>query len=203
VSLLSGIPEGQDAYSVIYAKLTPLKVLAQEKHIAIVAVMHKNKSGGNNGDPLDGIYGNTAYGAVADNILLLDRKSATDKTRWLSTYGKYISENTFPLDYADNTGRYAYAEGARKEEVLEKGVSRQLAQIVKDHPGITGKELQKLLNLGEDALYKRTSRAKKDGAICTDPDKPGYYPCPDTDLAETLAEIARKSAIIHAGQPSL
>jgi hypothetical protein len=172
--VMPSMPEDAGAYDRIYRLLSPLKALAQEYHVSIVTVMHKNKSGGS--DPLDGIYGNTAYGAVADTILLLDSKNG-DRQRMLSTYGKDVTENQFPLDYAPNTGLYTYADGERKEALKEKAKGRELGDIVKERPGITRRELRAILGIGESALDMRIQRAKRDGDICSDHGRNGYYPC--------------------------
>ena len=89
--------------------------------------MHKNKSGGS--DPLDGIYGNTAYGAVADTILLLETQNGNRKQRVLKTFGKDVSEEEYELDYAANTGLYTYSDGKHKEELQEKDVVRELGEV--------------------------------------------------------------------------
>lgn len=172
--VMPAIQEDAGAYARIYGMLSPLKELAQEYHIAIVVVMHKNKSGG--ADPLDGIYGNTAYGAVADTILLLDGKSG-DRQRTLSTYGKDVSEETFPLDYDGKTGAYTFTDGSKKAELVEKSQSIEIGDIVKARPGISGTELAKQLDINPNTLYQRVKRAREDGVCVENVGKQGYYPC--------------------------
>ena len=178
MNVLQGSSEDVNAYDRIYQKLEPLKALAQERHIAIVLVMHMNK-GQNGGNPRSRIYGSMAYGAIADNILLLDEDYQTHQ-RFLLTAGKDLEQKKIALAFNPATGVYAYGE-EHAAELQEKTASQNIGDMVKAQPGITRAQIiVNLVNKGGvkfEAADKRVTRAARNGQICSFSGHTGFYPC--------------------------
>jgi len=193
MNVLPDIKEDANAYSKIYEKLPPLKNLAQEKHIAIVAVMHTKKPDNDKGtNPRSAIYGSQAYGAIADNLLIIDEDYSTHK-RSLMTYGKDVDEGKIDLEFSANTGIYTYGQ-KRKEQLQELNASRTVEAIVSEHPGCTYIEMVNWLmteqGIKKPTAEQRVTRAANNGKICKELDGK-YYPgnCkPDTvdDMPDDL-----------------
>ncbi len=178
MSVLPGISEDANAYDRIYQKLEPLKRLAQERHIAIVLVMHMNKGGKTDSNPRNRIYGSMAYGAIADNILMLDEDYSTHK-RYLMTSGKDLDQRRDLLDFNRDTGVYSYGT-ARIAQIEEQKDSQDIAAYVRENPGARFSQIKKWLvaqGLEEPAADQRIRRARNAGDICQFPGKQGYYPC--------------------------
>lgn len=181
MGVLPGIKEDADAYDKIYHKLVPLKDLSQSRHVAIVPVMHMNK-GQNGGNPRSRIYGSMAYGAIADNILLLDEDYSTHE-RTLLTSGKDLNDDKFPMTFDKATGIYTYGE-KRMAELAEKSESQKIGDIVREKPGIPRKDIVDMLvrqGVGKETAQKRIDRAKDAGEICAVPGRTGFYTCTDDD----------------------
>jgi RecA-family ATPase len=188
MNVLPGISEDANAYDRIYQKLEPLKRLAQERHIAIVLVMHMNKGSGNgSSNPRSRIYGSMAYGAIADNILMLD-EDYVSHIRYLMTSGKDLDQRRDALSFDAQTGVYSYSN----EIVNEKRQDQRIAGYVLKHPGATRAEIiQWLVGLGvnRDTADKRVTRAKAALEIVNVPGRTGFYlpddlPCEGSDCED-------------------
>ncbi len=181
MSVLPDIKEDADAYDKIYHKLVPLKDMAQRYHVAIVLVMHMNKSTAG-GNQRNRIYGSMAYGAIADNILMLD-EDYNSHERFLITSGKDLEEDRFPMAFDKATGIYTYGE-KRKAELQEKSESQKIGDIVKEHPGIARKDIVDIIvkseKIEKGTADKRVTRAVEKGEICTVQGLTGYHPCSTT-----------------------
>lgn len=126
-NILPPFREDAGAYQAYYDFLPPLKIFAHDNHIAVLALVHKNKANSTGGGLLDGIYGNVALSAIADNILVIDELPS--KQRVLRTKGKDIPEDDLYLKYNRETEQSVVGEPTSGVET--SGIARPVTALTR------------------------------------------------------------------------
>jgi hypothetical protein len=123
-NILPEYREDAQAYQVMYKFLPRFKDFAHEHHLAILALVHKNKSNSTGSGLLDGIYGSVALTAIADNILVVDELPG--RQRVLRTKGKDIPEDDLYLHYDRETERSTVGDALEATEDTKQGSTQPI-----------------------------------------------------------------------------
>ena len=133
----------QAQYTEDYDALAPLKKLADTHRIAIVAVHHLRKMGGE--DILDQITGSTGLTGACDGFLVLKRERGRFDAELFVTGRDIQDEQTYKLSF-DKVSAIWTLEG-NAEELARGVVQQEILDLLRENPdGLTVKEVAESLD---------------------------------------------------------
>lgn len=151
----------EGVYQGDYAALAPLKSLADEYRVGVVALHHLRKSGAD--DPLDEISGSTGLTGAADGVVILKRdRSAADGLLFVT--GRDVEEQETALQFDAATGAWLLLGDAAEHRQSEE--RRAILRVLRDADGpMTPREVAAVLGKNQFTIKNLMAAMFKAGAI--------------------------------------
>jgi hypothetical protein len=142
-----------DRYLADYTAVEPLKGLADEHRVAIVAQHHTRKATAD--DFLETVSGTHGLAAAADSVLVM-RRSRGQADAELSVTGRDVTERDLALRFASEVGTWTLL-GDAEEWVLSE-TRREILQALRRSAPMSPKQLAESLGRSHEAIKKALQR---------------------------------------------
>jgi hypothetical protein len=178
-----------DIYEADYSNATPLKNIAERRHVCILAVHHKNKRD-DAGDWLDCFSGSTGLTGSADSLLFLKRaRGSAEGTLYVS--GRDVNELERTAKWDNATCRWTLGGGANPAPISSQ---RREVLVVMQQAGrsMSPKELAERTGKNQSTVRGILSRMHEDGELYKD--QKGLYGVKES----TVLAVSTESTVKHS-----
>ncbi len=166
--------KGERLYEADYNALIPLKTMADEDGIALVAVCHTRKSAAEDGgDPLDAISGTLGLVGAADHALILDRNSTG-----YTLYGRGRDVEEFNIALSFDASRGTWRALGDAADVSRSETRLLILSVLRGAPGpLSPASIAKASRLNGEVVRKQMERMVAAGEVVKL--QRGVYTVPD------------------------